>query len=435
MTVRRGARHVAVLGAGLAGLAAATRLRAAGRDVTVFEARQRVGGRVWSQTVDTGHEAPAVIERGAEFVLDGYDSMRRLLALTGLDLIDTGMSYYVRALAETPSITTGDIAEAGGRAAALARALPGTPSTEDVLRRLGEDPALVEALRARVEISTAVEAHRVTAAALHHVASFEPLPSRRVAGGNQRLPDALGARLSGAIRLGEVVRRVSQDERGVVVATESAEALFDAVVVALPLAVVRDPEALELDLPGWKREALGHVVQGQAAKLHLPLRTPPATSALMSVRGRFWNWTALDAAGRVAPVLNGFMGSPSAIEAAALTEGPDAWVRATRLIRPDLDFDPARPATLTVWQTDPFARGAYAAHSPKTPADNAELIERPVGCVHFAGEYADPDCTGLMEGAIRSGERAADRVIGRGRTQAMSHRTDASCIPVEDGVR
>jgi monoamine oxidase len=60
---------VIVIGAGFAGLAAATELADRGVDVLVLEARDRVGGRVWSDRAGC-----AVIERGAEFVLDGYES-------------------------------------------------------------------------------------------------------------------------------------------------------------------------------------------------------------------------------------------------------------------------------------------------------------------------------------------------------------------------
>ena len=62
---------VIVIGAGFAGLAAATELADRGVDVRVLEARDRVGGRVWSDRA-----GGAVIERGAEFVLDGYEVLR-----------------------------------------------------------------------------------------------------------------------------------------------------------------------------------------------------------------------------------------------------------------------------------------------------------------------------------------------------------------------
>src|SRR5680860_1657289 len=85
---------VAILGAGLSGLTAATRLIEDGFDVTVLEARYRVGGRVWSDRISTATEETAVVERGAEFLLHGYDATRRLLLATGQELVETGMSYY-----------------------------------------------------------------------------------------------------------------------------------------------------------------------------------------------------------------------------------------------------------------------------------------------------------------------------------------------------
>lgn len=401
---------VGILGAGLAGLAAATHLREAGYDVTVFEARDRVGGRVWSEAMNTGHDFASIVERGAEFVLNGYDAMRQLLSLTGLSLVETGMSYYVRTLVETPQITTDDVAAAGQQAADIARSLPGAPSAEDVLSRLELDRRIVDALRARIEISTTVESDKVTAAALNQIASFRKLPSWRVGGGNQGLPKALAARLGRAVRTGETVRRVVQLEEGAAVYTDTGAAIFDAVVVALPLAIVRDRTTVQLPVPEWKQTVLDRVLQGHAAKLHLPLRAVAPTSATMSVKGRFWNWTAVDASGQVAPVLNGFMGSEAALQAAAVHEGPARWAEAARAARPDLSFNTDLPALVTDWSTDPLARGAYSAHSPHVRAQDGEMLEQPVGAVYFAGEYSDALYTGLMEGAIRSGQRAAQRV-------------------------
>jgi monoamine oxidase len=69
--------RVVVAGAGFAGLLAAYRVARAGHEVVVLEARDRVGGRVWSQELVPG-DPRTVVERGAEFVLDGYDLMRAL---------------------------------------------------------------------------------------------------------------------------------------------------------------------------------------------------------------------------------------------------------------------------------------------------------------------------------------------------------------------
>ena len=87
--------RVVVAGAGFAGLMAAWQLTQRGCDVVVLEARDRVGGRVWSQELIPG-DPRTVIERGAEFVLDGYDVLRETLGELGLELADTVMSYYER---------------------------------------------------------------------------------------------------------------------------------------------------------------------------------------------------------------------------------------------------------------------------------------------------------------------------------------------------
>lgn len=407
-TLREGSR-IAILGAGLAGLAAATQLKADGFDVTVFEARDRAGGRVWSETITTEREEPCVIERGAEFVLHGYTTMRRLLDLTDLPLVDTGMSYYVRGLADTPEISTQDVVEAGRAAAAIARTFPSPPSAETVLQRLDADERLVDALRGRIEISTAVAADQVSADTLEHIASFEPRPSWRISGGNQELPNALAARLGSAVRYREAVHAVTDLGDEVLVETSTGSAAFDAVIVALPLSIVRDPATVALSVPEWKTNALNRVLQGDAAKLHLPLRSVPSTSAVMSTNGRFWTWTAVDNTGTVTPVLNSFMGSPGALDRAQGNGDFNDWITHARHIRPELDFSESE-AVATIWRNDPLARGAYAAFAPGGGKQDSEELERPVGSIFFAGEYADPDYTGLMEGALRSGERAAVRI-------------------------
>lgn len=402
--------QIAVIGAGFAGLAAAVRLHRAGYDVTVFEARDRVGGRVWSQEIPTP-AGPRVIERGAEFVLDNYDAMRALIEDAGLSLVETGMSYYVREPGDVPGVTAADIVEAGQEAGRVLDAMDDSATAEDVLQKLSADEALVDALRARIEISTAVSSTEVTAAALRQVASFEPRTSWRVGGGNQSLAKALASELSAAVRLGAPVRRVeSQTSGGAIVTTDDGEStLFDAAIVAVPIGVLRDRSAIDTPTNGQRERALAGVIQGHAVKLHAPLADAADTSAVMSVGGRYWTWTAVDASGGVAPVLNSFMGSRAAIDASGVADDPHAWLESVCRLRPDLAV--SGEAMATVWARDRFAQGAYSAHAPAFSPDDAHRLEAPIGDVHFAGEYTEATYTGLMEGAIRSGQRAADRVL------------------------
>ena len=78
-----------MVGAGLAGLTAARELSRAGAEVVVLEARERVGGRVWSRRLANG----ALVEMGAEFILPGNTAIRDLAERYGLGYWDKGMRY------------------------------------------------------------------------------------------------------------------------------------------------------------------------------------------------------------------------------------------------------------------------------------------------------------------------------------------------------
>lgn len=395
---------VAVVGAGFAGLAAAVSLRDAGVDVVVYEARDRVGGRVWSQRLD-GESGP-IIERGAEFVLDGYDHMRDWLERYGLELADTGMSYYVREPRGIAGVTADDMRAGAEVVAAMPRPLGA--SVADLLAEVALRPEVVEAIRARVETSEAYGAAALSPDVLDRVASFVPLPSYRVSGGNQSLALAMAADLGDRVRLSAPVTGVAWADDGVVVTTDRGESAHDAVILTVPLPLLRD-FPLSPPLPPDRAEALGRCVMGVAAKCHVGLREDAPTSAVISVPGRFWCWTATVADGSVAPVLNVFAGSPDHVAALRPDEGPDHWLTLLRELRPDLTLDEAS-VVVTTWLDDPWARGAYTADAiGRLPGDD-ELLRAPLGRLHFAGEHTAGEWASLMEGALRSGTRAADEV-------------------------
>ena len=107
---------VAVIGAGLAGLAAAEALLRAGRDVVVLEARDRVGGRVWSRELADG----SVVEMGAEFILPGNPRVEETARRLGLGLWEKGMAYGRREPRGGEPVTEQQLRAA---AAAIERAL------------------------------------------------------------------------------------------------------------------------------------------------------------------------------------------------------------------------------------------------------------------------------------------------------------------------
>ena len=400
--------RVVVAGAGFAGLMAAYRVAQAGHEVLVLEARDRVGGRVWSQELIPG-DPRTVVERGAEFVLDGYDVMRTVLADLSLDLADTVMSYHQRDYRGGPPATGQDVARcAAAVAAAAAGAAPGT-SLAELVAGWERSPALAAYL-SRVEATNGVRAGVLAAAAVSDVtAGVGPRPSWRVAGGNQRVARGLAARLGAAVRLNRPVRSIEHDRGGVRVLTDDGAAAGDAVIVAVPLAVLRRL-LVTPPVPGpvrraWQRAGLAH-----NAKLHLPLTRRAAPSAVQSVPGKFWTWTAADATGQVQPVVHAFGGTPGGLAALAVSAGPATWASRIAALRPDLAVDGGR-ALLTTWNDDPWAGESYSALTVDVAGGDGEIIAAPAGRVHFAGEHTAGDWAGLMEGALRSGERAAREVL------------------------
>ena len=425
--------RIVVAGAGFAGLMAAYRIVQAGHETVVLEARGRVGGRVWSQELLPG-DPRTVVERGGEFVLDGYDVMRRVLAELGLGLAGTGMSYYhreYRGSAGATGHTTGQATAqevsdcAAAVAAACAAAAPGT-SLADVVTGWEGSPALAAYL-SRVEATNGVGAGVLAAAAVSDVtAGSGRRPSWRVAGGNQRVARELSARLGASVHLNSPVLSIGQDHQGVRVRTAGGEATGDAAIVTVPLAVLRrlpfSPPVPDRIRRAWHRAGLAH-----NAKLHLPLtRGPGGTRGTARHRGHPRH-RALGRAERAREVLD---------------------LDRHRRDRPG----PARPARLRGHRGGAGGAGRRGrarhlgrrsrrppsgAHRRRGPGPAHHLerrslgrrvvlrshghrgrrgrgpARRAAGRVHFAGEHTAGDWAGLMEGALRSGERAAREVLAR----------------------
>ena len=386
-----------MVGAGLAGLTAALELRGAGADVTVFEARDRVGGRVWSRRLDNG----ALVEMGAEFLLPGNTAVRELADQFGLGLWDKSMRYGRRE--PRGADTTADELEAAAGVVerALAAGAPDQPA-RDFLAGLDLPPGAREALVARVEISSANSADVVAARDLAGLAHVDSEPAPGIAGGNQSLPLALVEALGDAIELSSPVERVQYGDDGVRLRADGAELEADVAVIAVPASVL-DRIAFDPPLPPEVAEPLAAVRYGQAAKLYVPLRRPAPISAVMSVPERYWCWTATAAHGEVQPVVSAFAGSPGALKALDVANGPERWLDSIATLRDDLDLDPGG-ALLSTWSDDPWARAAYSTSPPVSLADT---FAAPVGPLAFAGEHLGGEFAALMEGAIRSGRQAA----------------------------
>jgi monoamine oxidase len=397
--------RVVVAGAGLAGLTAADELQRAGAEVVVLEARERVGGRVWSRRLAGG----AVVEMGAEYILPGNTAIRELAARLGLELVDKGMAYGHREpRGGTP--TTHELMAAA--VPAIERALESVPvevSAQEFLDGLDVDAGVREALLARVEISSASPAADVAARDLAGIAHVDDEPAPSVAGGNQRLALGLTERLGDAVQLASPVERIEWRDDGVRVSAGKAELDADACIVAVPASVLGRIR-FEPALPESHAGAFAAVRYGHAAKLFVPLAAPAPPSAVMSVPERYWTWTARGAGGEVQRVVSAFAGSAPALERLGVAQGPERWLDSLVRLRPELSLDPSG-ALLSTWTDDPWVQAGY---STSPPPELAALAAEPLGPLAFAGEHLGGAHAALMEGALRSGATAARALLARG---------------------
>jgi monoamine oxidase len=415
--------RVCVVGAGFAGLAAAAALADGGVEPLVLEARERVGGRVHSRRLENG----AVVELGAEFVERDQQAVVATAGRLGLELVPTGMAYgdreprggigvdratlhaeldrLRRLLAERPA------AADRGTGLAPPGPPPGGRSAAAVLAGLPLHPGAREAIAARLQVSAALPVDELAAAVLDHAGStFSTRESVRVGSGNQRIAERLADRLPGAVHLGVPVEAVAWSDTSVRVTAAGGVLDADACVLALP-ASVTGRLRFEPPLPAWKTEALGRVVYGHAAKLFVPLRRVPPPSAVLSVPDHFWTWTARgDQAGAVQPLVSAFAGSAPALARLGVAAGPATWLGRLRALRPDLDLEEAG-VVLSTWDDDPWVGAAYSTRGLAFDPGDAELLARPVGPLHFAGEHTAGPWAGLMEGALRSGAHAAAELL------------------------
>ena len=400
--------RVVVVGAGLAGLAAADTIVRGGAEVVVLEARDRVGGRVHTKELPNG----ALVELGAEFVLPGNTHVAALAERLGLRLAPKGMRYGDREPRGGLGVERAGLLSALALVESALRARrPDAPplSARAFLDSLALEPGAREAILARLEVSCAASADRVAAETLAGVAAHSEEDCPGVAGGNQRIALRLAEELGSVVCLRSRVERIEWSRRGVRVSAAGGELEADRAILAVPACVV-SRIALAPGLPAHVAAALGRVEYGHAAKLFVPLAARPPASAVLSVPERYWSWTAAGADGEIQSVASCFAGSAHALAGLGVRDGPGAWLESLARLRPDLALEPAG-AVLSTWDDDPLAGAAYSLRTAAGPGEDAFRL--PDGPLHVAGEHSAGPYHALMEGALRSGVRAAQEALGR----------------------
>ena len=441
---------VAVVGAGLAGLAAARRLTAAGRSVVVLEARDRVGGRTLNEPVGPGPDQ--VIELGAQWV---GPTQHRLLALArelgiatypthaeGEYLFAAGekVDRYRGTIPPMNPLALADLGQAMARLNLMARGVPleapwtarraarwDAQTFETWLRRNVRAPSARAMLRLALEAVWAIDAVEPSLLHvlfyIHSAGRLETLldteggaQQDRFVGGTQQLSHKLAEPLD--VVLEAPVRAIAQDAEGVTVRADGAdEVRAGRVIVAVPVplgAGMAWTPALPYDRVGVvQRMAMGSVVKcmavydepfwradglsGQAAALDGPVKvvydnSPPGGRP--GVLLGFFEGRAAQAAMRM-PVED------------RRTTVLTAFARffGARALSPERYVDRA-------WGEDEWSRGCYGAYLPPGGWTGfGPALRRPVGRIHWGGAETAVVWNGYMDGAVSSGERAADEVL------------------------
>jgi monoamine oxidase len=421
-----------IVGAGLAGLSAALRLHQAGWKVTVVEARDRPGGRVWSYRFA---EAPELVcEMGGEWIGKDHKNMLDLCKELNVPLEPHAFRLWLLlgGQLKAPGWQFSEAARAGWKKFAASYKHYGPADFKRLdsydwyawLRTLGftgQDLQIREIIdstdigESAREASALVEAGEYAEEDYMNPDETDEMDFH-VKGGNSELVKAILARLpAGTVRYNSPVTSIVQRGGMVTVSAGTEKFAADACVFAAPSSVIASIH-FDPPLPPAKLQAAEQLEYGRIMKTQVLCKErfwPAENFALMSDEtSHEYFHTTQGQEGSMGILCSYAIGDKADVLAAE-----SVAARQEQMARDLLAVSPkAADAILTTrskaWQNDPWVHGAYAVYHPGQWLTLRPLLHRAHGKVLFAGEHLSEDSQGFMDGAVGTGMLAAKTLLG-----------------------
>lgn len=457
--------RIAVIGAGLAGLTCAYRLRQAGYSATVYEASNRVGGRCW--TIRDVFDGGQIAEHGGELIDQGHTEIRGLARELGFKLDNllaselNGTEDFYRfdgapysfadatddlkaiwqqihsdlSAASYPTLyssytTRGFELDHMSITDYINAYVPASAKGYDV--GPGMQSRLGQLLDVAYNIEYGGECNVQSSLNLLYLLGYSGQGQLRifgtsnekyhVVGGNDQIPRALAASLGSHVATGMELTAIAQNRDGTYSLTfrgAGKATIVDRVVLALPFSLLRSVDYSRANFGSVKSTAIQNLPMGTNSKLHVQFSDRHWNSLgnngnTYADTGYQNTWEVTRAQPGTTGILVDYTGGN--IGASFGSGTPDAraqqFLAQLEPVLPGITgkYIPGR-ATIDFWTANPWSRGSYSYWKVGQYTSFSGVEKERRGNVHFAGEHTSQDSQGYLNGGVESGERAADEIL------------------------